>query len=50
MPEHPTNLDNSRARATELATGGDGRRLDIFSLAYQTSLFSPCLKEKLDTD
>ena len=35
---------------TELAIGGDGRRLDIFSHAYQTSLFSPCLKEKFDTD
>ena len=37
VPERPTNLDNSGARATALAVGAGGGCLDIFS--FITSLF-----------
>ena len=45
VPERPTNLDNSWARAYSLAVGGVGVCLDIFSLIYHFSFVSPSLWE-----
>ena len=45
VPEHPTNLDYSRARPTALVVGAGGGCLDIFSLNCHFSLLSPSLWE-----
>ena len=47
VPEHPSTLDNSRARAYCVCNSAYGGCLDIFSFVYLFSFLSPSLGDSL---
>ena len=50
VPGRPTNLDNSRARATALAVCPAGNCLDIFLLSIISSFYLPLSVRRSDID